>query len=795
MGTVNVVLGEDTRLNLILGQQLENAVTEVVFDFSAWQTTYGSGTLALSVQRPGDEMPYAVTLTTSGTDATWSVTNLDTAYKGVGHIQLTYTVGSAIKKSVVYKFTVYESLGANGEYPSPGQTWQEGIEDDIEGLRTDVDADHDELIDIREGADGVTYPSAGDAVRGQIADVKADFNNYKVDEFFNPIQTFDYTEMYRTSTKISASVSKNQENQYVRIIGPDEAVEIEVGETYRFFGKIQALRQPSVYTQILLRVYLLDANKNTLSSTNLGTLGDPEIIYKTTNTNAKYIAFGLYWEKTYGTGVSLTEIFAVDLLLIKESITLDKSVEIKRVNNIEAGILPFDESNMQFGDRNTPDPTTITYARNVVTNKNPIAIKYTTQIVANGNFPFRVYRCTDTGTYIANSDSGWVWSFKVYAGEYIYIKILDNAKTSSEWTTIELCLEHVYMIQPWAYNTGRENEVDQIVPNDECYCKNNTFRKMYNPYKNGGSMTLTGQLHCHVKQASGTDGYTSQDLADKLYNLGYDFFTITDYARFGITSPPSELHDMVWLCNSYEANYGPSGSGHGDNVGEHMVTWNVRSVYSKQNTNYTNIQEVIDWCHDNNAIPSFPHPFALDSTVPQPTTKASKIKHGLRFVEVYNGASVQAYPSLLENYSCEDMWKALLKQGNFIFAMGTSDSHDLLDYQCSNGVVKVFADAKNRKNIMESLLDGNFYVSSYAGYSLQGIEVDNGEYTISTGWDSATVTFFDENGNTLQTATGNVVTYEFKGTERLVWARVEWPSPTYAKFWTQPVFFIDKMYS
>lgn len=138
MGTVNVVLGEDTRLNLILGQQLENAVTSVVFDFSAWQTTYGSGTLALSVQRPGDDQPYAVTLTTSGTDATWSVTNLDTAYKGVGHIQLTYTVGSAIKKSVVYKFTVYESLGANGEYPSPGQTWQEEMEQEITDVKSDL---------------------------------------------------------------------------------------------------------------------------------------------------------------------------------------------------------------------------------------------------------------------------------------------------------------------------------------------------------------------------------------------------------------------------------------------------------------------------------------------------------------------------------------------------------------------------------------------------------------------------------------------------------------------------------
>ena len=153
MGTVNVVLGEDTRLNLILGQQLENAVTSVVFDFSAWQTTYGAGTLALSVQRPGDEMPYAATLTISGTNATWSVTNLDTAYKGVGHIQLTYTVGSAIKKSVVYKFTVYESLGANGEYPSPGQTWQEEMEQEITDVKSDL---QDLQAEIEGGGSGLT---------------------------------------------------------------------------------------------------------------------------------------------------------------------------------------------------------------------------------------------------------------------------------------------------------------------------------------------------------------------------------------------------------------------------------------------------------------------------------------------------------------------------------------------------------------------------------------------------------------------------------------------------------------
>lgn len=138
MGTVNVTLGDGKKLNLVLGQQLENAVTAVVFDFSAWQTEFGSGTLGLSVQRHGDTQPYAVVPTVSGTNATWNISELDTAYKGVGEVQVTYTVGSVVKKSTVYKFTVYRSLGENGEYPSPGQSWQEEIEAELSDVKQDL---------------------------------------------------------------------------------------------------------------------------------------------------------------------------------------------------------------------------------------------------------------------------------------------------------------------------------------------------------------------------------------------------------------------------------------------------------------------------------------------------------------------------------------------------------------------------------------------------------------------------------------------------------------------------------
>lgn len=138
MGTINVDLGSDIQLNLPLGQQMENEVTEVVFDFSAWETAFGSGDIVLSVQRPGDDIPYAVNLEIDGTDATWTLTDLDLAYKGMGEIQVTYIVGTVKKKSVIYAFTVYGSLGEAGEYPSPGQTWQEEIEEEIADIKADL---------------------------------------------------------------------------------------------------------------------------------------------------------------------------------------------------------------------------------------------------------------------------------------------------------------------------------------------------------------------------------------------------------------------------------------------------------------------------------------------------------------------------------------------------------------------------------------------------------------------------------------------------------------------------------
>ena len=39
---------------------------------------------------------------------------------------------------MIYKFTVYESLGANGEYPAPGETWVDDMEADIAAIQASI---------------------------------------------------------------------------------------------------------------------------------------------------------------------------------------------------------------------------------------------------------------------------------------------------------------------------------------------------------------------------------------------------------------------------------------------------------------------------------------------------------------------------------------------------------------------------------------------------------------------------------------------------------------------------------
>lgn len=124
---MNTVKVENCK-TLFIGRRGENEVTEVVFDFSEWQTEFGNGVIDLFVKRNGDSAAYPVVLSVDGTVATWLVTATDTNVADYGKAEYVYTVNGKIAKSAVFTFYVAEDIGqASGEAPDPYEDWIETL--------------------------------------------------------------------------------------------------------------------------------------------------------------------------------------------------------------------------------------------------------------------------------------------------------------------------------------------------------------------------------------------------------------------------------------------------------------------------------------------------------------------------------------------------------------------------------------------------------------------------------------------------------------------------------------------
>ena len=124
MAVININTCERMKDNII-GHVRENEVTQLVFDLSAWISEYGLGTVALSVMRQGDHVPYPVPIAIVDGKATWTISATDTAKHGRIKAQLSYMVGTKVKKTNVYTLLTKESLPVDGDAPEAYETWLE----------------------------------------------------------------------------------------------------------------------------------------------------------------------------------------------------------------------------------------------------------------------------------------------------------------------------------------------------------------------------------------------------------------------------------------------------------------------------------------------------------------------------------------------------------------------------------------------------------------------------------------------------------------------------------------------
>lgn len=127
MTTITYRLAELANITLNLGWTGENETKTFIIDCKKVFDDYPNATAALRVYPPQGNA-YPATVTKDGDNVVWVIKDSDLVYSGKGEIQLTFTEGGKVKKSVRAKTQTDESIPAGGTAPDPVQDWIDDAE-------------------------------------------------------------------------------------------------------------------------------------------------------------------------------------------------------------------------------------------------------------------------------------------------------------------------------------------------------------------------------------------------------------------------------------------------------------------------------------------------------------------------------------------------------------------------------------------------------------------------------------------------------------------------------------------
>lgn len=123
MSVLSIDVGSIFSKAIRIGYEGENVVTQIDFNLKKWIAEYGLGGVTLLVLRHGDTDAYPVPLMIENGIASWSITEIDTAKRGRGAIQLKYVVGEKIKKSPIFEINCLNALDDSDTVPDPYDSW------------------------------------------------------------------------------------------------------------------------------------------------------------------------------------------------------------------------------------------------------------------------------------------------------------------------------------------------------------------------------------------------------------------------------------------------------------------------------------------------------------------------------------------------------------------------------------------------------------------------------------------------------------------------------------------------
>lgn len=283
---------------------------------------------------------------------------------------------------------------------------------------------------------------------------------------------------------------------------------------------------------------------------------------------------------------------------------------------------------------------------------------------------------------------------------------------------------------------------------------------------------LKGNLHTHTVQSDGDS--TPEEVAAWYRDHGYQFLVITDHDKITNIAAPDGL---VLIPGEEVTDSLAKKSLHVNAIGLTRVVPPQRGK-----TKVEVLQRNVDAVREAGGIPLVNHPnfgWAFGA-------EELKQLHGVTLLEIASG---HPYVNAQGPPSAESMWDEMLSVGKRVWGVAVDDMHHLKRPWDSDVVlpgkawVVVRAEKPDAKTILGALERGEFYAST-------GVELeDYGPASVTVKEKNLAhyrIQFIGLKGRLLQETVGPTASYEIRGSEGYVRAKVIDSNGKCA--WTQPTF-------
>jgi hypothetical protein len=278
-----------------------------------------------------------------------------------------------------------------------------------------------------------------------------------------------------------------------------------------------------------------------------------------------------------------------------------------------------------------------------------------------------------------------------------------------------------------------------------------------------GAQWFRGNTHTHLGFSFTNNNKDALMIARWYEEAGYDFLLISEHnnpiikREASYHDEASALPDFIMLCGLELSN------------SIHLTALGIDNYIGDETSLGDGVKKTIA----NGGVPILNHP--QDPVV---TAKSFLATEGLNHLEVFNGTRPDDTPAT------EMLWDSILSfpSGRLVYAVASDDNH-YKKADIGKGWIMVKSSELTRAAIEENIKNGNFYAST--GITLNTYHATKRFITIDSQ-NGDTITFIGKDGFILSKVSGKKATYEIKGDELYVRAKVTNTESKAA--WTQPVF-------